>query len=189
MIVAFSSSSRVASVALLGIEGSWSNSELAPARASEACVELLQDLLSRSGAKLESATGFVADIGPGSFTGVRVGVVLAKTLGYRLSVPVAGANAFDLISATETVVLPSKKNEWFVRLPGEKPFRTTQLPEKPWTGFGVEGEAEVYPSAANFKSLLGGLRWESAATFVPEYLIDPSISTPKKPFVRREVSY
>ena len=107
MIIAFSTSSAWASVAMvdrrLGVL--WSGSEYAPQAASGACLRLLESMVSATGKSLEDAEMFAADIGPGSFTGVRGGVTLAKTFGYLYSRPVAGATSFDLISIAETVVL------------------------------------------------------------------------------------
>lgn len=143
--------------------------------------------LAETGRQLSDATGFVADVGPGSFTGVRVGIVLAKTLAYRLNVRVAGADAFDLISPSRVVVLPSKKLEYFVRRPGQAPVRTSIVPDGDWVGFGVPDHEEVFPEAARFGALMNVLQWQGPIEFVPNYLIEPSISTPKKPFARRSI--
>ena len=39
------------------------------------------------------------DVGPGSFTGIRVGVAAAKALGFAWNVPVYGYNCLDLVAA------------------------------------------------------------------------------------------
>jgi hypothetical protein len=114
-------------------------------------------------------------------------VILAKTFGFVYGQPVAGANAFDLIDPTGVAVLPSKKGEYFVRRPGSAPNRQSGLPEAPFTGYGPDVPEPEPPHAARFASLLAHLEPSDPAAFVPEYLIDPSISTPKKPFRRAEV--
>jgi len=143
---------------------------------------LLERMVAEPGLQLENATLFLADIGPGSFTGVRVGVVLAKTFAYMNSCEVAGASSFDLIHPDETVVLPSKRGEFFIRKPGQLAIRSVELPELPYVGFGPGVEPAIYPSAAAFVSLLSKISPASAMQFVPEYLIEPSISVPKTPF-------
>ncbi len=179
MTVAFSTSSPFASVAVFDGDGGivWSGSEHAPQQASGACLRLLE----ASGVDLGGVELFAADIGPGSFTGVRVGVVLAKTLAFAHCAKVAGADAFDLVAADRVVVLPSKKGEFFVRVPGESPFRTADLPED-FVGYGNGLDPARPPSAAGFGPLLANLSAEDPMTFAPAYLIEPSISIPKKPY-------
>ncbi len=185
MIIGFSTSSAWSSVAAIDPEKGvlWHGSENAPQGASGACLRLLEGMARESGLQLKDAELFVADLGPGSFTGVRVGVTLAKTFGYLFRRQVAGATSFDLISSKQVVVLPSKKGEFFVRKPGIEPIRQVELPEGPFIGFGPGIENQVFPSAARFYDILGQLVAKSAMEFAPEYLIEPSISIPKKPFV------
>ena len=183
MIVAFSTSSPWASVAFISNEGEvlWSETVKAPRAASGHCLEMLKRAEESKGLSLADADLFLADMGPGSFTGVRVGIILAKTFGWLYGKQCAGADSFDLVSATGVVVLPSKKNEWFVRISGETPVRTTELPATEFTGYGFEGD-EQPPSAERFAQILSQLKPVPAEAFVPAYLIDPSISTPKKPY-------
>ncbi len=177
MIAAFSTSSPVASVALLATDGRllYSAGEPAQGRAGEACLRLLQAGLDELNAQLSDVTLFAADLGPGSFTGVRVGIVLAKTLAWQQNAQCAGADAFDLVDPSAVVVLPSRKGEWFVRTPGSEPIRTREVPETVHA-----------PSAAGFSRL--PLKPVSPYELVPGYLLEPSISTPKEPFKRPEAT-
>lgn len=57
-------------------------------------IELLpeiQKLLDRSNIKLDQLTGLAVFQGPGSFTGLRIGLTVANTLAYSLSVPIVGS--------------------------------------------------------------------------------------------------
>ena len=45
-------------------------------------------------------------IGPGSFTGLRVGVVMAKTLAYVTDVPIVGVNTLEVIAAQAFAACP-----------------------------------------------------------------------------------
>lgn len=153
--------------------------------ASGACLGLLEEMSASTGITLESVDIFAADIGPGSFTGVRVGVTIAKTFGYLYGKPVAGAPSFDLIAADTTVVMPSKKGEFFVRRVGCDPVRSVTLPEEYYQGFGPGVEDPRWPDAAGFAPLLEDIKPVAAMSFEPAYLIEPSISIPNKPFPKQ----
>lgn len=172
MIAAFSTSGPRASVALIeGGEVRYAGDEEARGRAGEACLRLLQEGLAALRAELAEVSLFAADLGPGSFTGVRVGIVLAKTLAWAQGAQCAGADAFDLVAPDRTVALPSRKGEWFVRVPGQAPERTREAPEE----VGA-------PHAVGFARLR--LEQISPYALVPAYLLEPSISTPKVAYGR-----
>jgi len=183
VIVAFSTSSPLASVAIFSADGNLvaDGEEMAPRAASGACLELLRRLLSELKLTMSDAELFVSDLGPGSFTGVKVGVTLAKTLAYSSGVLAAGVSSFDLIDAGVTVVVPSKRGEWFVREPGSDPTRNTELPACHFLGYGTGIEPATYPRAKNVVRLLGAITKVQPEFLVPEYLIEPSISQPKTP--------
>lgn len=66
---------------------------------SELATVKLQELLSMAGKSLTELTHLAVVIGPGSFTGIRVGVNLARTLAYSLNLPVAPFTTLELIAA------------------------------------------------------------------------------------------
>ena len=58
------------------------------------------------------------DVGPGSYTGLRIGVTCAKTLAYALNKPVIGVPIFDIIAENYTMnsipicpILDAKRNQ------------------------------------------------------------------------------
>ena len=50
----------------------------------------IEKILKQKRAKLSDLTEIKVKIGPGSFTGLKVGVTIANTLGYLLKIPVNG---------------------------------------------------------------------------------------------------
>lgn len=150
--------------------------------ASGACLTMLQSLLQRHGRSATEATLFAADLGPGSFTGVKVGVTLAKTWAFAFGVPVTGAESFDLVDPSGTVVIPSKRGEFFVRRVGLAPIRTSELPDESFTGFGPGIEHAVYPTAESFAVLLPNLPRLRPEELMPHHLLEPSISRPRTPY-------
>lgn len=69
-----------------------------------------------------SAIGVV--VGPGSFTGVRLGIAYAKGLSMGLNIPVVGINAFELYLAAAPdafVAIDSGRGDFFVASPKTAP--------------------------------------------------------------------
>ena len=63
--------------------------ELAPA---------IKRVSEKTSTPLEDVDLIAVDVGPGSFTGLRVGITAAKTLAYALEIPVLGVNTLDAIA-------------------------------------------------------------------------------------------
>jgi tRNA threonylcarbamoyl adenosine modification protein YeaZ len=77
---------------------------------------IIEAFLTESDVTLTDIQCLVCGTGPGSFTGVRVGVMYAKTLAFALGKPVIGISSFDAaayedISINRAVVCTSKRNE------------------------------------------------------------------------------
>ncbi|HEX9679573.1 MAG TPA: tRNA (adenosine(37)-N6)-threonylcarbamoyltransferase complex dimerization subunit type 1 TsaB [Candidatus Saccharimonadales bacterium] len=53
----------------------------------------IDDLLKRNGLEFADIDGVVGFKGPGSFTGLRIGLTVANTLAYGLRIPVVGSDA------------------------------------------------------------------------------------------------
>ncbi|MEO6058717.1 MAG: tRNA (adenosine(37)-N6)-threonylcarbamoyltransferase complex dimerization subunit type 1 TsaB [Candidatus Limnocylindria bacterium] len=92
MIIALESASTDPSLALVEVNGApiavdgWTSDGR---QASDLLPRLLA-LLAREGRALEQATAVAVGTGPGSFTGLRVGMSLAKGLAFGLGVPIVG---------------------------------------------------------------------------------------------------
>lgn len=76
-----------------------------------------------------SAIGVV--VGPGSFTGIRLGIAYAKGLAMGLNIPVVGISAFDLYLAAAPdafVAIDSGRGDFFVAADGLEP-QTMEIEE------------------------------------------------------------
>ncbi|HET6454876.1 MAG TPA: tRNA (adenosine(37)-N6)-threonylcarbamoyltransferase complex dimerization subunit type 1 TsaB [Armatimonadota bacterium] len=68
-------------------------------------------LLKDSGLEAKDVQGIGVSLGPGSFTGLRIGITTAKTLAQVLKVPIAGVVTLDLLAhqfdyLSETMICP-----------------------------------------------------------------------------------
>jgi tRNA threonylcarbamoyladenosine biosynthesis protein TsaB len=90
LILAVETATSAVSVALLRGEAlldEWTSED---ARApSERLLPGIDALLARAGARLDAVGGFAVSVGPGSFTGLRVGIATVKGLAFASGRPVA----------------------------------------------------------------------------------------------------
>ncbi|MCL5103969.1 MAG: tRNA (adenosine(37)-N6)-threonylcarbamoyltransferase complex dimerization subunit type 1 TsaB [Armatimonadetes bacterium] len=58
----------------------------------------IEQMLADAGLEPKDLDGIVVSLGPGSFTGLRIGVTVAKSLAYALGKPIAGVPTLDAIA-------------------------------------------------------------------------------------------
>ena len=68
-------------------------------RHSELLTPMIATVMADAGASRGDLTGVAVGVGPGPFTGLRVGVVTARVLGAVLGLPVYGVCSLDVIAA------------------------------------------------------------------------------------------
>ena len=74
-------------------------------RHGEELLQKLDELLSSANAKPADLDAVVVGLGPGSFTGLRIGLATAKTITYSLNVPIVG------VSTTEALALAAPEGD------------------------------------------------------------------------------
>lgn len=79
-------------------------------RNSESLMGVLDDMLHDLDWKAGDLQGVAVAVGPGSFTGTRIGVTMAKVLGYSLDIPIGQVVTLDAIAAnvvfTKSLIYP-----------------------------------------------------------------------------------
>lgn len=72
-----------------------SSSQVDARRHGELLLPAVDRVLAEAGLRLDAVTGIVAGVGPGPYTGLRVGLMTADTFGLALGVPVYGLCTLD----------------------------------------------------------------------------------------------
>ena len=89
-ILAIETTGPFASVAYLEPETDTADERIAPGEFShlKSTLPLAEELLSANDVPLSDVTHIAVSRGPGSFTGIRIGMTIARTLGQTLGIPV-----------------------------------------------------------------------------------------------------
>ena len=118
LILAFDTATDTATSALV-----WDGEVLGELSSRPVTVlEDLDALLRRGGVRDSQVEGLVVGIGPGSFTGLRMGLITARTLAFAWSVPLAGVSTLDALAAGAPGAVPvidARRREVFARVHGE----------------------------------------------------------------------
>lgn len=61
-------------------------------------IEAIDAILKEAGCRREALRGIGVTVGPGSFTGVRIGLATARGLGYALDIPVTGLSTLEAVA-------------------------------------------------------------------------------------------
>ena len=118
LIVAFDTATEVATSALV-----WDGEVLGELASRP--VSVLEDvdaLLRRGGVRDSQLEGIVVGIGPGSFTGLRMGLATARTLAFSFDVPLAGVSTLEALAAGAPDAVPvidARRREVFALVAGE----------------------------------------------------------------------
>jgi tRNA threonylcarbamoyl adenosine modification protein YeaZ len=87
-----------------------------------------ESFLAECGATWRDITAIGVVIGPGSFTGIRMGIAYAKGIAMGLNIPFVGISAFDLYHAATPdafVAIDSGRGDFFVASPHHAPGTMT----------------------------------------------------------------
>lgn len=98
-ILAFDTTTETSSIAIADESGTLAEYNfLHRMTLSQKLIPDIQSMLKDCGMEMKDLDGIGVSLGPGSFTGLRIGVVTAKTLAQVLNVPVAGVVALDVLA-------------------------------------------------------------------------------------------
>jgi tRNA threonylcarbamoyl adenosine modification protein YeaZ len=108
MLLAFDTSSAAVTVALATPAGEIvaSSTTVDALRHGELLAPAIDNALRTAGVSPRDLTRIAVGVGPGPFTGLRVGLVTARTMGEVLGIEVAGVCSLDILARQSTLSLP-----------------------------------------------------------------------------------
>ncbi len=183
LILAFDTATAIATSALVRDGMVLGERTTTPVRVLEAFEELLRE----SGVDPSGLDALAVGIGPGSFTGVRMGLAVARGLGLALDVPAAGVSTLDALAAGAPGAVPlidAKRREIFTQHEGEVvalPAAAFEAPGRTCVGDGAiryrdhleQTEAEVPPDDSELHVPRARFHAQLARDFVPAELVEP----------------
>jgi tRNA threonylcarbamoyladenosine biosynthesis protein TsaB len=178
LILAIETATRAGSVAIARGEGILaSRSGDASSSHSQDLIENIDAVLKEAGVELSEVGLFAAAIGPGSFTGLRIGLATAKSLAVSLDRRCVGVSTLGAVShaagVAERIValLPAGRGEVFAQMfavrddvvePLDEPAHISPIalvakygnyPQLTWAGEGAHAQLELLRSEARAKGI------------------------------------
>ena len=98
---------------------------------AEILMQLIENCLSKATVSYQDLGRIGVTIGPGSFTGMRVGMSVARGFGVALSIPAVGVSTLDACEATARArghqgelvsLLDARRGELYCKISGQEPF-------------------------------------------------------------------
>ncbi|HET7689948.1 MAG TPA: tRNA (adenosine(37)-N6)-threonylcarbamoyltransferase complex dimerization subunit type 1 TsaB [Nocardioidaceae bacterium] len=176
--------------------------QVGPMQHGELLAPSITECLAEAGMVRQDLTAIVAGVGPGPYTGLRVGIVTARTMGFALDIPVYGVCSLDAMAVASglggsfVVTSDARRKELFwaryesgARMEGPFVDRPGDVPsDGPVVGLGPslypdhfdESAAPSYPLAAHLARAVAAERVEIVDA-EPIYLRRPDAVTPGPP--------
>ena len=156
LLLAFDTATPAVTVALRGDEGVLAeHTEVDARRHGELLAPGIEKVLADAGRAAGELTGVAVGVGPGPFTGLRVGLMTARALGDALDIPVHGVCTLDILAAA----VPSADQDSTTG--GRFAVATdARRREVYWAVYDVTGRRETEPSVdrpAEIAERLAGL--------------------------------
>jgi tRNA threonylcarbamoyladenosine biosynthesis protein TsaB len=184
LILAFDTATGVATSAIVKNGETLAERASTPARVLEDVDELVRE----AGVEPASIEALVVGTGPGSFTGLRMGLAAARGLAFALELPVAGVSTLDALAAGAPGALPvidARRREVFTLVDGAPAARPpTELELEPGTRCVGDGAvryradlealgAEVPPDDSELHLPRARLHTQLARDFGPAEKVEP----------------
>jgi tRNA threonylcarbamoyladenosine biosynthesis protein TsaB len=146
MLLAFDTATPLVTVALHdGADVVWEAVSERPLQHGEQLAPLIDRALQETGLVRQDLTAIGVGVGPGPFTGLRVGLVTARTLAHVLELPVYGVCTLDVL-AVEAVDTRTVRTDFVVATDARR--KEVYLASYDETGHRLDGPTVVKPADA-----------------------------------------
>jgi tRNA threonylcarbamoyladenosine biosynthesis protein TsaB len=174
MLLAFDTSTHRASLALcqsgeLLAEYTWD----VGASHSVELLRRLEWLLKERGLTLSQVSAVAAATGPGSFTGVRVAVTVAKSLAFGLNVPLIGVSTLDVIAYSQAsaatpvcALMDAGRGEFYAALYQQVALHHQPASRRAGEAEGAAGAWIARVLLANASARQDGLYWQRQGDYL-----------------------
>ena len=120
LLLSLDTSANYVSVALVSEVRTFAYTEEEMERGqAESLMPMIENVLQKAQKTMADIQGIAVTVGPGSFTGVRIGLAAARAFGLALGIPVFGVTCFEVwayhLGRACKVVLDSKRDDYFVQ--------------------------------------------------------------------------
>lgn len=120
LLLSLDTSDCFISIALVDEQKVWAYTQVQMERGqAEQLFPLIDETFKKADLDISKIDGVAVTVGPGSFTGIRIGLAAAKGLGMALDIPVMGVTCFEMwqygIKEPVKVVLDTRRGDFYVQ--------------------------------------------------------------------------
>jgi tRNA threonylcarbamoyl adenosine modification protein YeaZ len=201
LVLALDTSTPATSVALVGDDGMLDERiEIAVNRHGELVAPLIDQLVRNAGVDLHDIDVVAVGVGPGPFTGLRVGLASAISLGDALGVPTRGVCSLDAVAFAAdrpwaegfVVATDARRKEIYwaryaggARVEGPHVDRPSVVGQRLAPGSHVVGSAAVQYAAEFADHVVGDTGPYPSAAAIARLALDDAWSVPVRPMYLR----
>src|SRR5579871_574267 len=98
VLLAIETATQACSVALLYADQSYQQLERLPQKQGDCLLPMMDALLGETGVVLSQCDAIAVSIGPGSFTGLRMGISVAQALAFALQKPIIPVSSLCILA-------------------------------------------------------------------------------------------
>lgn len=159
---------------------------------AEMLIPMVDDIMTESGFALSALDCIAVTRGPGSFTGVRIGLSAARSLGLALNIPVLGFSTLDVLARGQEEIdqtlflIDTKRGDYYGQIGfGGQPCIWSEQDIVDFDGLIIKDvlpDAEVLAKMATQSYAFGKNHqvYEVSEAPTPIYVRDAEVSKPKK---------